>query len=88
MAIFETGLVTMINTRGRLCYVSNSEVPLRKQQGCLEHNGEHKWQIIINPKRNYYPEYDCSNPHNKIVISKGDINEDEESKNYLIFENV
>ena len=75
--IFETGLVTMINLRGRLCYVASSEVSTRKSQG---------WQIIVNPRREYYPEWDQDNKNQ--MSRRGEINEDEDSKNYLKYEDI
>lgn len=44
--------VTMINTRGRVVRVRQWEVPMCREQGM---------KIIINPKREYYPEYDMEN---------------------------
>jgi len=45
-------IITMINIRGRVVRVRRWEVPLCRQQGM---------KIIVNPKREYYPEYDQEN---------------------------
>lgn len=45
--------VTMLNTRGRVVRVRRWEVPLCKEQGM---------KMIVNPKQEYYPEYDQENP--------------------------
>ena len=49
VTVFETNQVTMINPRGRLTWVNQNELDLRKQQG---------WKIVVNPRRDYFPEYD------------------------------
>lgn len=46
-------LITMINTRGRVVHVKRWEVPhLKTDQGM---------KIIVNPKQEYYYEYDQEN---------------------------
>lgn len=45
-------IITMINTRGRVVRVRRWEVPLCREQGM---------KIIVNPKMEYYPEYDQEN---------------------------
>lgn len=44
-------LISMINTRGRVVWVEESKVPGLRQEG---------WRIVVNPKENYYPQYDHS----------------------------
>ena len=45
-------IINMINTRGRVVRVRRWEVPLCREQGM---------KIIINPKQEYYYEYDSEN---------------------------
>lgn len=45
-------IITMINVRGRVVRVRKWEVPLCREQGM---------KIIVNPKQEYYYEYDCEN---------------------------
>jgi hypothetical protein len=44
--------ITLINTRGRVVRVKRWEVPLCREQGM---------KIIVNPKQEYYPEFDSEN---------------------------
>ena len=42
---------TLINPKGRVVFVHNAEVEIRRAQG---------WKIINNPRQDYYPEWDTS----------------------------
>lgn len=52
MQVDPNEIVTMINTRGRVVRVKQWEVPLCREQGM---------KIIINPKKEYYPDLDSEN---------------------------
>jgi hypothetical protein len=53
MALEDTNeIITMINTRGRVVRVRRWEVSFCKEQGM---------KVIINPKQEYYYEYDSEN---------------------------
>lgn len=45
-------IITLINTRGRVVRVRRWEVPLCREQGM---------KIIVNPKQEYYQEWDTEN---------------------------
>lgn len=44
--------VTLVNTRGRVVRARRWEVPLLREQGM---------KMIVNPKQEYYPEFDNEN---------------------------
>lgn len=76
--IYSSAKVTMINPRGGLREIQSSMVPDLKSQG---------WKIVVNPKRDYYPELDSSGKNSK-THSVSEIDDDIESRNILIFEDV
>ena len=43
--------LSMVNTRGRVVWVEEDKVIKLRQEG---------WRVIVNPKENYYPQYDQS----------------------------
>lgn len=43
--------LSMVNTRGRVVWVEEDKVVKLRQEG---------WRVIVNPKENYYPQYDQS----------------------------
>ena len=73
--IIKTELVTMVNTRGSLKYIQSSLVNDLKAQG---------WRIVVNPKREYYPELDQENKNN----TAGPVAEELDQGNILQFEDV
>lgn len=44
--------ITLINTRGRVVRVRRWEMPFCREQGM---------KVIVNPKQEYYPEFDSEN---------------------------
>lgn len=70
--------VTMINPRGSLREVHASMVAELKVQG---------WKIVINPKREYYPELDSINLKNKMVQTN-EYDDEVESVNILQYEEI
>ncbi len=68
----------MINPRGGLREIQASLVPQLKEQG---------WKIVVNPKRDYYPELDNSGKNSRMQ-NVSEIDDDIENKNILVFEDV
>ena len=52
--------VSMVNTRGRVVWVEESKVRDLREQG---------WRVIVNPREQYYPQYDQS-LNNKVNVIK------------------
>lgn len=69
--------VPMINTGGNVRYVSNTLVPELKAMG---------WHIVVNPKREYYPELDQANKNNLLGVI--DVTEDVNQNNALVYDEV
>lgn len=68
-------LVSVINTRGNLRYVQSGMIPELKAQG---------WKVVVNPKREYYPELDIENKNH----NAGPVEEELDEYNILKFEDV
>ena len=73
--ISRTDTVSMVNIRGSLKYVQAGMVPELKAQG---------WRIVVNPKREYYPELDQENKNNNM----GPVAEELDEGNILKYEEV
>lgn len=76
--VSSSGLTSMINTRGRVIQVLNNDVPQRKSEG---------WKVVVNPRRDYYPEYDQSNK-NIVPDTLTELNEEEGGIDMLPYELV
>lgn len=67
----------MINPRGSLREVSSTLVPELKAAG---------WKIVVNPKKDYYPELDQDNKNNLLGVT--DVTEDVNQNNTLVYDEV
>lgn len=53
-------LISMIDTRGEVKWIRQTEVSLQKEKG---------WRVVSNPHQTYYPQYDSQI---NVVIPPGD----------------
>lgn len=74
-AVIRSEKVTMVNPRGSLREIQAGMVPELKAQG---------WRIVVNPKREYFPELDAENKHNIV----GHVEEELDQSSILQFEDI